>query len=56
MCLLVGAGTPKEFLARPSGCLLLLATAYGAVIVMLIAATETEVMLLAVRLQPDPNP
>jgi hypothetical protein len=50
MRLLVGAGTPKEFLARALGCQMLLTTAEGAVSVMLIVTIETEVALLAVRL------
>ena len=40
--LLVGAGTPKEFLTSLAGHLLALATADGAVLVILIAATGTE--------------
>jgi transposase len=55
MCLLVGAGTPKEFLARTPGCLLLLTTAEGAVSIILVVPIETEVVMLAVSLQPDPD-
>lgn len=55
MRLLVGAGTPKEFLARTSGYLLLLTTAEGAVSIMLIVPIETKVVMLAVSLQPDPD-
>ena len=55
MRLLVGAGTPKEFPAKASGCLLLLATAEAVVSIMLILAIETEVAALAISLQPDPD-
>jgi hypothetical protein len=55
MRLLVGAGTPREFLARVSGCLLLLTTPKTAVIVILIIAIEAEAMMLAVSFQPNPD-
>src|SRR5881398_527283 len=48
MRLLVGAGTPREFLARASARLLLLTIADGAVLVVLVATTGTEVAMLAV--------
>jgi transposase len=53
MRLLVGAGTPKEFLTGVSGHLLALATADGAVLVILIAATATEAAMLAVSFEPE---
>jgi transposase len=55
MRLLVGAGTPREYLARASGFLLILTTAEGAMSVVLIAATETEAAMLVVTLGPDPH-
>jgi hypothetical protein len=54
MRLLVGAGTPREFLARASAHLLALATADGAVFVILTVATATEVAMLVVSFQPEP--
>ena len=42
MRLLVGAGTPREFLARASAHLLLLATTDEAALVVLIVATSTD--------------
>jgi transposase len=53
MRLLVGAGTPREFLARASARLLALATADGAVFVVLTVATGTEIAMLVVSLQPE---
>src|SRR3954467_699889 len=55
MRLLVGAGTPREFLARASARLLLLATADGAALVILAVATGTEAAMLVVSLYPDPS-
>ena len=55
MRLLVEAGTPREYLARASGFLLILTTAEGAMSVVLIAATETEAAMLVVTLGPDPH-
>ncbi len=55
MRLLVGAGTPRAFLARASGCLLLLATADGAVVVILMVAGGNETAMLAISFQPDPD-
>jgi transposase len=54
MRLLVGAGTPREFLARASAHLLLLATADGAALVVLIVATSTETAVLAISYEPKP--
>src|SRR4051812_42751532 len=54
MRLLVGAGTPREFLARASAHLLLLTTADGAVLVVLTVAAGTETAMLVVALMPEP--
>ena len=55
MRLLVGAGTPREFLARASAHLLLLTTADGAALVILTLATDTEAAMLVVSFQPEPG-
>jgi transposase len=55
MRLLVGAGTPREFLARASAHLLALATADGAVLVVLAVAAGTEAAMLVVSFQPEPS-
>ena len=52
MRLLVGAGTPREFLARASAHLLSLATADGAVLAILVVATEAEATILVVSFEP----
>jgi transposase len=52
MRLLVGAGTPREFLARASAHLLSLATADGAVLAILVVATEAEAAMLVVSIEP----
>src|ERR687886_1677619 len=54
MRLLVGAGTPREFLAGASAYLLLLATADGAALVVLVVATSAEVAMLLVSFRPEP--
>jgi hypothetical protein len=54
MRLLVGAGTPREFLVRASAHLLLLATAEGATAAILVVATGTEAAILVVSGQPEP--
>jgi transposase len=54
MRLLTGAGTPREFLARASAQLLLLATADSAVAAILVVATDTGVAVLVVSCQPEP--
>ena len=54
MRLLVGAGTPREFLARVSAHLFVLAAADGAALVILTVATGTEAAMLVVSFQPDP--
>ena len=53
MRLLVGAGTPREFLARASARLLLLITA-DAIAAILVVATGTEAAMLVVSFQPEP--
>jgi transposase len=55
MRLLVGAGTPREFLARTSAHLLLLATADGAALVIPIVAASTEAAVLVLSPQPEPS-
>ena len=55
MRLLIGAGTPREFLARASAHLLLLTTADGAALVILIVATDTEAAMLVVSFEPEPH-
>ena len=54
MRLLVGAGTPREFLARASARLLALAATDGAALVILVVATGTEAAVLIVSIQPAP--
>ena len=55
MRLLVGAGTPREFLAPASGHLLLLATADDAVSAILMVAAGSQIAALAVSFQPQPH-
>src|SRR3954469_18751282 len=55
MRLLVGAGTPREFLARAAAHLLALATADGAALVILVVATATEAAMLVVSFEPEPG-
>src|SRR3954451_756984 len=54
MRLLVGAGTPREFLAGASARLLALTTADGAVLIVLTVAAGTETAMLVVSFQPEP--
>ena len=54
MRLLVGAGTPREFLARASAHLLVLAPADGAALVILLVATGTKAAMLVVTFMPEP--
>jgi len=54
MRLLVGAGTPREFLARVAAHLVVLTTAEGATIVILAAATDTKAAILVVSTEPAP--
>ena len=55
MRLLVGAGTPRKFLARASAHLLLLTTAEGATAAILVVATGTDAAILVVSIQPEPH-
>jgi hypothetical protein len=55
MRLLVGAGTPREFLARGSARLLVLATADGGALILLTVATASEAAVLAVSFEPEPH-
>ena len=55
MRLLVGAGTPREFLTRASARLLAIATADGAALVVLTVATRTETAMLVVSFEPQPH-
>jgi transposase len=55
MRLLVGAGTPREFVARVSAHLLVLATADGTALVILTLATGTEAAMLVVSFEPEPG-
>ena len=55
MRLLVGAGTPREFLARVSAHLLLLTTADDAAAAILVVATGIEAAMLVVSIQPEPH-
>jgi transposase len=54
MRLLVGAGTPRGFAAGAAAHLLALATAEGAVLVVLVITTGTEAAMLAVGFRPEP--
>ena len=54
MRLLVGAGTPREFLARVSAHLLVL-TAADTLIAILIVATGTEAAMLVVSVETEPH-
>ena len=55
MRLLVGAGTPREFLARASARLLVLATADGGALILLTVATGSDAAVLAVSFAPEPH-
>jgi transposase len=52
---LVGAGTPRAFLAGASAHLLLLATAGAAVVGILVVATDIEAAMVVVSFQPQPH-
>jgi transposase len=54
MRLLVGAGTPREFLARPAASLLAFTPADDVVLVVLVITTGTEAAMLAVSFRPEP--
>jgi transposase len=51
--LLVGAGTPREFVARASAHLLVLLTADGAALILLTVITDTEAAALVVSFEPQ---
>jgi hypothetical protein len=51
MRLLVGAGTPREFVARASAHLLILMTADGTALILLTVITDTEAALLIVSFE-----
>ena len=55
MRLLVGAGTPRELMARTAGHLLILTSADGDVIAILTLATDTETAMIAVSIEPEPQ-
>jgi transposase len=55
MRLLVGAGTPREFVAHASAHLLVVMTAEGAVVVILVVTGGNEIAMLAVSFQPAPD-
>ncbi len=55
MRLLVGAGTPREVLARASACLIVLTTADGTVAAILVVATDTEAAMAVVSVPPGPH-
>lgn len=55
MRLLVGAGTPRGLAARGLAHLLAVTTADGAVLVVLVAMTETEAAMLVVSIEPEPH-
>jgi transposase len=54
MRLLVGAGTPREFLARTAASLLAFTPADDVVLVVLVITTGTEAAMLAVSIRPEP--
>ena len=54
MRLLVGAGTPREFLAGAPARMLALTTADDAVLIVLTVAAGTETAMLVVALMPEP--
>ena len=53
MRLLIGAGTPREFLGGVSAHLMLLTTADDTLTGILIISTGTEAAMLVVRFEPD---
>jgi transposase len=55
MRLLVGAGTPRELLARAAAALLALPTADGAGLLVLIIVTGAEAAILVVSIEPKPT-
>ena len=55
MRLMIGVGTPREFSARASVHLMLLATAADTLISILIVASNTQAAMLVVSFEPDLN-
>jgi transposase len=55
MRLLVGAGTPREFLAGAAAYLLTLTAVGGPVLVVLVVATGAEAAMLVVSFEPEPG-
>ena len=55
MRLLVGAGTPRELVARAAAHLLILTTAEDAALMVLTVMTETEAAMLVVSIEPEPH-
>ena len=55
MRLLVGAGTPRAFLARAAASLLAFTPAADVVLVVLVTTTGTEAAMLAVSFEPEPG-
>jgi transposase len=55
MRLLVGAGTPREFLARVAALLLVLTTPEGPIGILLIVTTGTEAAMFVVSFEPTPH-
>jgi hypothetical protein len=55
MRLLVGVGTPREFLARASGLPPVLTIAGGVASVVMIAVAKTEADMRVVTSEPDPH-
>ena len=55
MCLLFGAGTPREFVTQICSCLLLLTTADGAELVILVLVDDNRAAMLARTFQLNPG-
>jgi transposase len=55
MRLLVGAGTPRELLARAAASLLAFTPADDVVLVVVVVATGTEAAMLALSFEPEPG-
>ena len=54
MRLLVGAGTPRELVAR-AAYLMVLTTADGAALIILTVMTDADAALLVVSVEPEPH-
>ena len=55
MCLLFDAGTPREFVTQICSCLLLLTTADGAELVILVLVDDNRAAMLARTFQLNPG-